>query len=78
MIEIVPCAIRSQRVGDSGSRYTEAMRITGSSDLNGFGPVGKDAACGVAAQGVCWNPAKGAGSWIGKLGGTTDIAAIRP
>ena len=47
--------------GTVGARYTEAMRITlGSSDLNGFGPVGKTRGAALMHRGLL-EPRKGVG-----------------
>ena len=46
--------------GTVGARYKEAMRITlGSSDLNGFGPVGKTRRAALKHRGLL-EPRKGA------------------
>ena len=54
------------------ARYNGAAGITlRSSDLNGEGLVGETRRAALKHRGLL-EPRKGAGPWIGKLGGTTD------
>ena len=74
----VPQSNGHSEPGTVEARYNGAAGITlRSSDLNGEGLVGETRRAALKHRGLL-EPHKGAGFVTGKLGGTTDAAAIRP